>query len=353
MPAPTPPAALNVSGSGNVDVPATGDRAPFVTKMNTLYARLDAFGVLTRQFQDAIAAFAEQNETDIANLSGTINLAALEQQIDDVNALLATVTATPEISTINGLQEALDETYSSKKNIIANDGSFLDSSGISLGSWWFKSAPAETSASLGDYLLGFNGANFSLPDSIDRLFYNSSTNGGTQTALSANAQKFALAMGRTVGGTVSRYAEEIPIAKYTLGNGTRAGLTVPWLNNTVYRCSNTTYLYRATTNSSFSFAFYILAEDSDAVITFNSTAMWINGVACTATGGEDGTNLYKLTQGECYHIAYTASASAVGAGHSGTTAMLYCKAGGIIHIAAPWLISGQAKLPIHGRLVPS
>ena len=355
MPAPTVPNALNVSGAGGVDVPKVGDKTPFVTKMNTLYARLDAFGILTRQFQDAIAAFAEQNETDIANLAGTIDLTALQQQIADVNALIATVTAAPEISTINGLREELTDISGSwRYNLIGNDGSFFDLTGIAPGPRWRKTGlTQETTSALGAVLLGHNGLSFGSPTSLDAIYYDSSTNGGAGQALSTIAQAFSSAMGRTVGGTASRYAEQVPIAQYTLGTGTDGVITRAWLNNTLYRFTNSTQIYRISPSSSYSFSFYFLAEDSDAMITHNANSMWIDGVLVTKTGGEVGGPDYKLQQGTVYHIAYAAAADLSGSGSENDTGIMYGKSGGTIHLCCPWIVPGLVQLKPPGRLAPS
>ena len=88
MPTPSTPASMDFSGMNNTDVPKAGDTDSFVTKMNTLYSRLNTNSLAMANWLAAAKVLIDDSESNISLLTSGLNLSDLQSQMAAVETLL-------------------------------------------------------------------------------------------------------------------------------------------------------------------------------------------------------------------------------------------------------------------------
>jgi|GEM_PF-4460670 len=295
--------------------------------------------------------------SDIEN-AADFNLSQVSQAVTDVNALLSQLGASPGIANVAGLDARLVEIESgasaelltalnNQLNYLPDDGSFLDLSQLSspLANASERNTLAFRANCLSDYIQGYNGMDTTAATEATRFYRDSSTNGGTEPALSFGAEAFITAMGLTTGEE-GRYLTPFAIAETVVGSGT---VGTPY-NSDYYLAVLTGQLTRLVGfQGDASISFWVQPRIYPLYLKgYHPLALprcYLDGVELTQDGGLDASNpgIYEIPVNQVSHIAFEIPRT-VSRDYSVSGVQILAKSGGSIRWACMRAVPGMFQL---------
>lgn len=279
---------------------------------------------------------------------GTFDAAAAQTAVNDLNAILATLGASPGIVNVTGLVDEFSYEQSQRINLLPYDGSFYDLSGantVSLSKHTRRFTNGTEypflSRLMGEVLVGFNGMDLAAMTKAGEYVYDSSTYGGPNAVINSIAQAFSARMGMN-----ARYAPGWAIGEVTSGTGT-SSTSYTRGSNTYYRVFNSTYLGPASASRDWSLSFWIQASKAWHVAGTNANArsqVYVDGVRLGHDDGIGGGEDHVFSSGQVHFVCVTYRGTGIATGYVGTAIPMHFQHNTPIRFAMPALLDGAREV---------
>lgn len=279
-----------------------GDTNEFITKMNSLMSKLQAW-----------SALVSDGGTDIA-------------------ADLSTATAS--------LTGQYQDTLLDRLNLVPHHGTLLQSPGTIEGDYngYAAADGVFDSSSITKIFGGINGADLTLATEAGRFLQNSSSVGGARPANDSVASAFAAKAGITHKNTPS-----FAIAEVQTGTGDASTNYLDCYR--FFQCNQLAYL---SVNGRVSTSFLFQPASEDAFIRGFVDSSFINiyldGVQIFNNDGDAGGTYHRMTAGQVYHICATVELPS-SAPTSSSYISILARQNTAVRFALPWVAPGAFYMP--------
>lgn len=246
-------------------------------------------------------------------------------------------------------------------NLLPDNGAFIDTTDANAADGWGGNAsPSLAEQGMLNVFKEYNGASFAgmWASEVDRFYYNSSTHGGPESAISSTVDEWVTAMGMDASASGLRYMKPWAIARSNSGSGTAGTSYSPNGITTYYQMINTLPVgQRYSCMQGYSMSFWFKSLGSPSYVgghtELNRRKTYLDGVELLSDNGDQGTKFHEIPANQIVHIAFSYDTSDFVTTVDNFGLLLLCRPDREQHWASLRVAQGAFKLEPHALPVRS